>query len=88
LQAQEELLAGVAKTAASGSRAITDVVTEPINMELVEEYDRAMSPPLLDITNLSTEERQVDILTEKEDRQNLVCFWTFTKGAQIIIFFS
>ncbi|THV05472.1 hypothetical protein K435DRAFT_745229 [Dendrothele bispora CBS 962.96] len=73
LQAQEELLAGVAKTAASSSKDVaTSVILEPVSVELVEEYDRAMSPPLIDITKLSLEEREIDILTRREHWQVLL----------------
>lgn len=78
LQAQEELLAGVAKSAArkAGLDApAAEVQPEKIEIELVEEvepYHRSMSPGLLDITRLPAEERQIDILTEEEDRLALV----------------
>ncbi|KAF7971779.1 hypothetical protein HWV62_36169 [Athelia sp. TMB] len=74
LQAQEELLAGVAKSAArkAGLDApVAEVLPEKMEIELVEEvepYHRSMSPGLLDITRLPAEERQIDILTEEEDR--------------------
>ncbi|KAJ3743333.1 mid region of cactin-domain-containing protein [Lentinula detonsa] len=73
LQAQEELLAGVAKTASSGPVPVPEstVTLEP-EMALVEPYDRSMSPPLIDITKLPAEERQIDILTEVEDRRALM----------------
>lgn len=76
LQAQEELLAGVARSASrkAGTEAI--VVAEPTEHDLpaeeVEEYSRAMSPVLLDITKLSPEDREIDILTEGEDHRTLV----------------
>ncbi|KAF5369986.1 hypothetical protein D9758_001303 [Tetrapyrgos nigripes] len=75
LQAQEELLAGVAKSASSGAKVIAGTATalsEPVNAELVEEYDRAMSPPLIDITKLPAEDRNIDIVTAKEDLLNLL----------------
>jgi len=40
-------------------------------VEEIEPYDRSMSPGLLDITKLPAEERQIDILTEEEDRRAL-----------------
>ena len=77
LQAQEELLAGVAKSAAKGEKRVVpepDVVGNTADpSEEVEEYDRSMSPPLLDIRRLPYEERQIDIVTELEDLRNLVC---------------
>jgi hypothetical protein len=77
LQAQEELLAGVAKSASR--RYGTDVPAveieavqeEVVPVEEMEPYDRLMSPGLLDITKLPAEERQIDILTEEEDRRAL-----------------
>jgi len=77
LQAQEELLAGVARSASkkwSAVEAIPEVAPgqEVIPAEDMEEYDRAMSPVLLDITKLTPEEREIDILTEEEDRRALV----------------
>ena len=77
LQAQEELLAGVANAASRGrvlDQAVPEI--EPAQPEEIlleiEPYDRAMSPILIDITTLSPEERQIDILTEAEDRRALV----------------
>jgi hypothetical protein len=75
LQAQEELLAGVARSAARGERpnAISenaDQTTEPAEEQ--EPYDRSMSPALLDITKLPYEERQIDIVTELEDLRALM----------------
>ena len=74
LQAQEELLAGVARSAARGERP---VVAEPDAQhaepaEDVEPYDRSMSPTLLDIRKLPYEERQIDIVTEVEVLRALV----------------
>ncbi|KIM83751.1 hypothetical protein PILCRDRAFT_96971 [Piloderma croceum F 1598] len=77
LQAQEELLAGVAKSASKKyGTDVPAVPTEAIQEEVVpveemEPYDRSMSPGLLDITKLPAEERQIDILTEEEDRRAL-----------------
>lgn len=75
LQAQEELLAGVARSAARGERpnAVADNAeqeNEPVEEQ--EPYDRSMSPALLDITKLPYEERQIDIVTEMEDLRALV----------------
>ncbi|KAF7355076.1 hypothetical protein MSAN_01423100 [Mycena sanguinolenta] len=74
LQAQEELLAGVARSASKRTEAAIEmeVVVEPEDpAEEMEEYHRDMSPPLLDITRLMPEEREIDILTEDEHRQAL-----------------
>ncbi|KAJ7095121.1 mid region of cactin-domain-containing protein [Mycena belliarum] len=74
LQAQEELLAGVARSASKRMEpaAEVDVVQqEVVPAEEMEDYNRDMSPPLLDITQLSPEEREIDILTEHEHRRAL-----------------
>ncbi|KAF8974644.1 mid region of cactin-domain-containing protein [Flammula alnicola] len=73
LQAQEELLAGVARSASR--RTAPDVAVEMVMDEEIipaedmEVYDRSMSPPLIDITKLSPDERDIDILIDKEDRR-------------------
>jgi hypothetical protein len=91
LQAQEELLAGVAKSASKKYGTDVPVVpTEAIQVEVVpveeiEPYDRSMSPGLLDITKLPAEERQIDILTEEEDRRALVSTIFFNAINQILI---
>ena len=73
LQAQEELLAGVAKSASRGDRnAVPAVNAQADAAEEVEAYDRAMSPPLVDNRKLSYEERQIDIVSAKEDLRTLV----------------
>lgn len=78
LQAQEELLAGVARTASSRAEPAVemDVVQqeEVVPVEEMEEYHRDMSPPILDITRLMPEEREIDILTEYEHLRALVGF--------------
>ncbi|THH20149.1 hypothetical protein EW146_g1159 [Bondarzewia mesenterica] len=75
LQAQEELLEGVANSAAAGkARAVVVEPTterESILTEEVERYDRAMSPTLIDITKLPYEERQIDIVLEIDDKRAL-----------------
>lgn len=77
LQAQEELLAGVAKSAARGDRQnvmpeVDGSGQEAVPPEEVEPYDRSMSPALLDIRKLPYEERQIDIVTEIEELRSLV----------------
>ncbi|KAK1227438.1 hypothetical protein PQX77_009585 [Marasmius sp. AFHP31] len=74
LLAQEELLAGVANSASLDARDTKpSIVIQPVpEDEEQEPYDRSMSPPLLDITKIPMEERQIDILTEEEDRQALL----------------
>ena len=80
MQAQEELLAGVARSASR--RTVLDVVVEAeaaeevVSTEDIEVYQRSMSPTLLDISALLPEEREIDIITEKEDRRSLVRFMT------------
>ncbi|TDL29445.1 hypothetical protein BD410DRAFT_779844 [Rickenella mellea] len=78
-QAQEELLAGVAKNASKGwggdlrVEAVSSAELELVEPEEdVEKYDRSMSPGLLDIRRLHYEERQVQILTEEEDLRALM----------------
>jgi hypothetical protein len=76
LQAQEELLAGVATSAARGERpsvATEADVASTKAAEEVEPYDRSMTPPLVDIRKLTHEERQIDIVTELEDLRAIVC---------------
>ena len=73
LQAQEELLAGVAKSASRGDRnVVPNVNAQADAVEEAEPYDRSMSPPLVDIRKLSYEERQIDIVTAKDDLRALV----------------
>lgn len=77
LQAQEELLAGVARSASKRTEPavemdIVEQEEEVVPVEEMEEYRRDMSPPLLDITRLMPEEREIDILTQKEHLRALV----------------
>ncbi|KAJ6539072.1 mid region of cactin-domain-containing protein [Mycena capillaripes] len=76
LQAQEELLAGVARSASKRTEPAVemDVVEqeEVVPVEEMEEYHRDMSPPLLDITRLMPEEREIDILTPEEHLRALI----------------
>ncbi|KAF8897264.1 mid region of cactin-domain-containing protein [Infundibulicybe gibba] len=75
LQAQEELLAGVARSASkkAGAEVIEPDPSEQdtILVEEMEPYERVMSPPLLDITALLPEEREIDIFTQAEDLRTL-----------------
>lgn len=81
MQAQEELLAGVARSASR--RTVLDViienevVEEVVSTEDIEVYQRSMSPALLDISALLPEEREIDIITEEEDRRSLVRFISY-----------
>lgn len=78
LQAQEELLAGVAQSAVQGiadARVVVSASTqgEPeVSAECIEPYDRSMSPSLVDITKLRSEEREFDIVSEREETRVLV----------------
>ena len=79
LFAQEELLAGVVKTAtqSGGDGSLVSLPSNIVEQDLItaadmEPYNRTMSPPPIDITKLIQEERQIDILTVQEDRQNIV----------------
>ncbi|KZT20735.1 hypothetical protein NEOLEDRAFT_1140254 [Neolentinus lepideus HHB14362 ss-1] len=76
LQAQEELLAGVANRAMNSTADTPAPSTDAAEREVVlaediEPYNRSMSPPLVDITKLPFEERQIDIVTEEEDLRAL-----------------
>ncbi|KAJ7507484.1 mid region of cactin-domain-containing protein [Mycena galericulata] len=74
LQAQEELLAGVAKSASQRTEPAVEidvVEQEVVPIEEMEEYHRDMSLPLIDITRLMPEEREIDILTEDDHRRAL-----------------
>lgn len=78
LQAQEELLAGVAQSAVRGMADARVVVSanaqgEPeVSAERIEPYDRSMSPSLIDITRLRPDEREFDIVTERNEMRALV----------------
>ena len=54
-----------------------EAAEEVVSTEDIEVYERSMSPILLDITALLPEEREIDIITEKEDRRSLVCFMSY-----------
>jgi len=76
LQAQEELLAGVARSASR--KTVPDLVPLAVPEEIIaadeiEAYDRSMSPPLIDLSKLSVDERDMEVLNEREDRRELVC---------------
>ncbi|OJT10565.1 Cactin [Trametes pubescens] len=74
LQAQEELLAGVARSAQRGD-ARNVIPAEGVEKEVaedVEPYDRSMSPRLVDIRDLKHDEREMDILTTIEDLRYLM----------------
>ncbi|KAG2370057.1 mid region of cactin-domain-containing protein [Suillus spraguei] len=76
LHAQEELLAGVARSAAQGLKDANYVAptttTEPDAQEDMEPYDRSMSPTLIDIRKLTEDEREIDIVTELDDLRALL----------------
>lgn len=76
LQAQEELLAGVARSASRKTAPdVTPVamLEEVVPPDEIEEYDRSMSPPLIDVSKLLIDEKDMEVLNEKEDRKILVC---------------
>jgi hypothetical protein len=81
LHAQEELLAGVVKSA---SKKAPDNILSSVQMDLeqtteeVEAYDREMSPELLDIAKLNTDDRQIRVVNAEEDRRDLVCSLVMT----------
>ncbi|KAH9998340.1 mid region of cactin-domain-containing protein [Russula vinacea] len=75
LQAQEELLEGVANVASKGKfrpPVIEAGVGQQSVEKIVEPYERGMSPGLVDITRLTHEERHVDIVLELDDRVSLM----------------
>lgn len=78
LQAQEELLAGVARSAAQsvkGGRSVAAVAgTRELDVppESVEPYDRSMSPPLVEALKLSAEEREFEVVSERDQLQLLL----------------
>ncbi|KAG2751414.1 hypothetical protein P692DRAFT_20872136 [Suillus brevipes Sb2] len=76
LHAQEELLAGVARSAAQGLNDANYVAptttAEADTQEDMEPYDRSMSPPLIDIRKLTEDEREIDIVTELDDLRALL----------------
>lgn len=74
LQAQEELLEGVANVASKGKfRPVIEAGVGQQSVEkFVEPYERGMSPGLVDITKLPHEERHVDIVLESDDKVSLV----------------
>jgi len=76
LQAQEELLAGVATAASkrsTGPIVPTDVKDVEERAEEAELYRRSMSPEPIDISRLRGEERDADIISAAEDRRIIVC---------------
>ncbi|KAI0776071.1 mid region of cactin-domain-containing protein [Trametes elegans] len=74
LLAQEELLAGVARSAQRGDapKVVPDNGFVQEAAEDAEPYDRSMSPPLIDIRDMRHEERQMDIVTTIEDLRHLM----------------
>ncbi|KAI0291743.1 mid region of cactin-domain-containing protein [Russula brevipes] len=75
LQAQEELLEGVANVASKGKfrpPTIETGVGQHSVEKFVEPYERGMSPDLVDITKLPHEERHVDIVLESDDKTSLM----------------
>jgi len=75
LQAQEELLAGVARSASKKTAPDvipSDVVDEVIAAEEMEPYERSMSPLLIDVRKLSSDEREMTVVADKEDWRSMV----------------
>lgn len=86
LQAQEELLAGVAKAA---SKPISEVHVEGMASDDVapgdvEPYDRSMSPAPINIARLSFEERQIPVISAEEDRRNLLAQRRAVAGSRFV----
>ncbi|KAF5363399.1 hypothetical protein D9756_000810 [Leucocoprinus leucothites] len=75
LQAQEELLAGVATAASKkpiGPIVLMDGKEAEEPLEEVEPYYKSMSPEPIDISKLRGEERVADIISAAEDRRNII----------------
>lgn len=75
LQAQEELLAGVARSASKKTAPDiipSDIVEEVVAVEEMEPYERSMSPLLIDVRKLSSDEREITVVVDKEDWRNMV----------------
>ncbi|KAG6331680.1 hypothetical protein ID866_7411 [Astraeus odoratus] len=78
LQAREELLAGVAQSAAQWVKDGRSIVVgtgagEPdVSPEDVEPYQRSMSPPLINIMELNAEEREIEVISEKDQLRALL----------------
>ncbi|TEB35352.1 hypothetical protein FA13DRAFT_1788001 [Coprinellus micaceus] len=86
LQAQEELLAGVAKAA---SKPISEVhvagtALDDVSPEDVEPYHRSMSPVPINIARLSLEERQIIIVSAVEDRRELLTQRRLVAGSRFV----
>lgn len=93
LQAQNELLAGVAKSASRtwGGDMTAEAVPEREDIpkeEDVEEYERSMSPALLDIKKLSYDDRQIKVVSEKDDIENLVSKFVKLGGLTYVSLFA
>lgn len=74
LIAQEELLAGVANSASSKSRQPNDNSALDINPEKdeKEEYRRSMSPALVDLSSLPSEDQELELVKAEDDLRSLV----------------
>ena len=80
MHAQEELLAGVVRHVSSkqwgGDMRAEPVAETPvpntIEQETVEDYDRSMSPDLIDSRRLPYDDRQLEVIAEEEDQMALV----------------
>ncbi|KAF6762588.1 mid region of cactin-domain-containing protein [Ephemerocybe angulata] len=87
LQAQEELLAGVARAA---SRRTAEAPVESMGIEDagppedVEPYDRSMSPVPINIGKLHPDDRQIPILSAADDRRNLLEQRRAVAGSQFV----
>ncbi|KZV65805.1 hypothetical protein PENSPDRAFT_756194 [Peniophora sp. CONT] len=81
LQAQEELLEGVASNASRGVKVAP--VAESVEDAPIP-YDRSMSPALINITSLPYDERQVDIVLEADDRRALFAHRRAVTGSRFI----
>ena len=72
LQAQKELFSGVAPYAGPSTHPQNRTNHGQTEIEESVPYDRSMSPEPIDITKLHYEDRQLDIILEKDDLRALV----------------
>ena len=81
LLAQRELLAGVNNSVSRSwggdirAEAVAEASEATVEKEEAEDYERIMSPEPIDIRKLPYDDRQIQIVSEKEDVEALVSFF-------------
>ena len=78
LHAQQELLGGAGTSNKGSSLKATEATPT------AEPYHRSMSPPLIDITKLPLDERNIDIVTPKDQLRSLVGLRFFLLSSTLI----